>query len=183
MLMALERFANMLKSAENRAINWSALPWRWWAIALLVLALDQLTKQLALKFLEHYGEHTVTSFFYLTLRYNEGAAFSLLHSAGGWQRWLFASIASAVSVVLIVWIARIHRSPGKLLEVLGLSLILGGALGNLYDRIMLGHVVDFIVWHYQGREWPAFNIADAGICLGAGLLLVDMIKGQKKNDE
>lgn len=159
------------------------LPWRWWALALVVVVLDQITKHMAQAFLELYEQHTVTSFFYLTLRYNEGAAFSFLHGAGGWQRWFFAVIASVVSVVLTVWIARIHRQPGKMLETLALSLILGGAIGNLYDRIVLGHVVDFIVWHYQEREWPAFNIADAGICVGAALLFVDMFKGQKKNHE
>lgn len=164
-------------------IQYRQLPWRWWAIALLVVVLDQITKHLALAFIDLYEQHTVTSFFYLTLRYNEGAAFSFLHDAGGWQRWFFAVIAGVVSVVLAVWIARIHRQPGKMLETLALALILGGAIGNLYDRIVLGHVVDFIVWHYQEREWPAFNIADAGICVGAALLFVDMFKGQKKNHE
>lgn len=174
----------MLNSATTaNSIKLSQLPWRWWSIALLVIALDQLTKHLAVAFIDHYGEHTVTSFFYLTVRYNEGAAFSFLHGAGGWQRWFFAIIAGSVSVVLAVWITRIHRQPGKILETLALSLILGGAIGNLYDRIVLGHVVDFIVWHYQGREWPAFNIADAGICVGAALLFVDMIKGHKTKDE
>lgn len=175
----------MLNSAtgNSNSLKLKDLPWRWWSIALLVIAVDQLTKNLALMYLEHYGEHTVTSFFYLTLRFNKGAAFSFLHDSGGWQRWFFAFIATAVSVVLTVWIARVHRLPGKKLETLALSLILGGAIGNLYDRIVLGHVVDFIVWHYQEREWPAFNIADAAICLGAALLFVDMIKGHKKQDE
>lgn len=176
----------MLSSATSNSsstFKLGQLPWRWWAIALLVIVLDQLTKHLAQTFIEHYGRHTVTSFFYLTLRFNEGAAFSFLHGAGGWQRWLFTAIASVVSVVLAVWIARIHRQPGKLLETLALSLILGGAIGNLYDRVVLGHVVDFIVWHYHEWEWPAFNVADAAICVGAVLLFVDMFKGHKKADE
>lgn len=174
----------MLNSVStNSTSNWTQLPWRWWAIAVVVIALDQITKHMALAFIDHYGRHTVTSFFYITLRFNEGAAFSFLHDAGGWQRWFFATIAGVVSVVLAVWIARIHQKPGKLLETLALSLILGGAIGNLYDRVVLGHVVDFIVWHYQDREWPAFNIADAAICAGAALLILDMIKGHKKTDE
>ena len=167
----------------KRGSKMSDLPWRWWGIALLIIALDQLTKHLVLAFIEPGAQHTLTSFFYLTLRFNEGAAFSFLHGAGGWQRWMFAIIAGGVSVALAFWIAKIHRQPHKGLETLALSLILGGAIGNLYDRVLLGHVVDFIVWHYQMREWPAFNIADAGICAGAGVLLLDMIKGQKKKHE
>lgn len=173
----------MPSTAANTTSERAGLPWLWWGLALLVILLDQVTKHMAQAWLELYDKHTVTSFFYLTLRYNEGAAFSFLHDAGGWQRWMFAFIAGAVSVVLTVWIARVHRLPGKTLETLALSLILGGAIGNLYDRVMLGHVVDFVVWHYGEREWPAFNIADAAICAGAALLFVDMFKGHKKTHE
>lgn len=159
------------------------LPWMLWGVALLVMVLDQVTKMWAQANFVYAEPSPVTSFFYFTLRYNEGAAFSFLAAAGGWQRWIFTGIAAVVSVVLLVWIARIHRQPGKRLEALALALILGGAVGNLYDRVMLGHVVDFIVLHYQDWEWPAFNIADSGICIGAALLVWDMIKGQKTNNE
>lgn len=159
------------------------LPWMLWGIALLVVVVDQVTKIWAQANFVYGEPFPVTSFFYFTLRYNEGAAFSFLAGAGGWQRWIFTAIASVVSVVLMIWIARIYRQPGKRLEALALALILGGAVGNLYDRITLGHVVDFIVLHYQEHEWPAFNIADSGICIGAALLILDMIKGQKTNNE
>jgi signal peptidase II len=183
MSLALERFVNMPNSTLSQPSVLRQLPWLWWGVAVLVIALDQATKIAAQSLLELNGVHRVTSFFYLTLRYNEGAAFSFLHGAGGWQRWFFAGTAGAVSLLLVVWISRIHRQREKLLETLALSLILGGAVGNLYDRVLLGHVTDFIVWHYQTREWPAFNIADSAICLGAALLFLDMFKGHKKSHE
>ncbi|MCR6650530.1 MAG: signal peptidase II [Cellvibrionaceae bacterium] len=159
------------------------LPWLLFAIAAFIIVFDQATKHLALAYIEYLDVEPVTSFFYLTLRYNEGAAFSFLAGAGGWQRWLFATLAAVVSVVLVVWITRIYRQKGNTLEALALALILGGAVGNLYDRIMLGHVVDFIVFHYQEHEWPAFNIADSAICIGAALLVLDMFRGRKVTNE
>lgn len=156
------------------------IPWVWWILVAAVFALDQITKQMAQAWLSPGEVHVVTSFFNYQLRFNPGAAFSFLADHDGWQRWFFTIIASVISVVLAVWIQRIHRVPGKIWELLGLSLILGGAVGNLYDRVMLGHVVDFIVWHYQEHEWPAFNIADAAICAGAACWLVDMFKGKKE---
>ncbi len=159
------------------------LPWLLFALALIVIALDQLTKHLAVAYLEYLDVAPVTPFFYLTLRFNEGAAFSFLADAGGWQRWFFATLAFVISIVLVIWIARIYREKGNTLEALALALILGGAVGNLYDRVVLGHVVDFIVLHYQTSEWPAFNIADSAICLGAVLLILDMFKGRKVKDE
>lgn len=159
------------------------LPWLLFAIAIIAIALDQVTKHLAVAYLEYLEVSPITPFFYLTLRFNEGAAFSFLAGAGGWQRWLFATLAFIVSVILAVWITRIYRQKGNTQEALALALILGGALGNLYDRIMLGHVVDFIVLHYQSHEWPAFNIADSAICIGAALLILDMFKGRKAKDE
>lgn len=158
----------------------SQLPWLLWGISVLVIALDLITKYLALAKLEYLEVAPVTPFFYLTLRFNEGAAFSFLAGAGGWQRWLFSGLAIAVGVVLIAWIMRIYRQKGNTLEAFALALILGGAIGNLYDRIVHGHVVDFIVLHYGTKEWPAFNIADSGICIGAALLILDMFKGHKK---
>lgn len=159
------------------------LPWLLFAIAFIVIVLDQLTKHLSVAYLEYLEVAPVTPFFYLTLRFNEGAAFSFLAGAGGWQRWFFAVLAFVISLVLIVWVTRIYRQKGNTQEALALSLILGGALGNLYDRVVLGHVVDFIVLHYQKYEWPAFNVADSAICIGAVLLILDMFKGRKTNDE
>ena len=159
------------------------LPWLLFALALIVIALDQLTKHLAVAGLDYLEVAPVTPFFYLTLRVNEGAAFSFLAGAGGWQRWFFATLAFVISIVLVIWVARIYREKGNTLEALALSLILGGAVGNLYDRVVLGHVVDFIVLHYQTSELPAFNIADSAICIGAALLILDMFKGRKVKDE
>lgn len=159
------------------------LPWLLFAIASVAIILDQITKHLAVAYLEYLEVSPVTPFFYLTLRFNEGAAFSFLAGAGGWQRWLFSVLALVISILLIVWITRIFRRQGNTMEALALSLILSGALGNLYDRVMLGHVVDFIVLHYQTHEWPAFNIADSAICAGAALLILDMFRGRKTNEE
>ncbi|GAB1256302.1 signal peptidase II [Aurantivibrio plasticivorans] len=154
----------------------------WYAIAVIVFVADQATKVWAENVLKGGKEIVLTSFFKFDLAYNTGAAFSFLRDGGGWQRWFFAVIAMVVSVGLIVWIAKLVREakPGRGYELWALSLVLGGALGNLYDRIMLGHVVDFIVWHYQHYYWPTFNIADAGICVGAGLLIFDMLFVQDK---
>jgi signal peptidase II len=159
------------------------LPWLLFAVAIVAIVLDQITKHLAVAYLDYLEVSPVTPFFYLTLRFNEGAAFSFLAGAGGWQRWLFAALAFVVSVILAIWITRIYRQKGNTQEALALAMILGGALGNLYDRVMLGHVVDFIVLHYQTYEWPAFNIADSAICIGAALLILDMFKGRKTKDE
>ena len=144
----------------------------WYGVSLLVLALDQWTKRLAEARLSYGEAREVTAWFDLTLAYNRGAAFSFLSDAGGWQRWFFTLIATVVSLAITVWIWRLG-SRQRILG-LGLALILGGAVGNLYDRVMLGHVIDFISWHYQHYYWPAFNIADAAICCGAGLLIIDM---------
>lgn len=155
------------------------LPWLLWALALAIAVVDQISKLVVQAYLSYAEQVPVTSFFYWTLRFNEGAAFSFLAGAGGWQRWFFTAIAAVVSLVLLVWIARIHQVRQKRWEALALTLILGGAVGNLYDRVVLGHVVDFIVWHYRQYEWPAFNIADSAICVGAALLFLDMFRGQK----
>ena len=146
--------------------------WLWYGLALVVILLDQLTKSWVSASLD-YGQPVVfTSFFNFTLLHNTGAAFSFLSDAGGWQRWFFGIVALVVSLVLVVWIARLERN--KRWEAVALALILGGAIGNLYDRLVLGYVVDFIVVHYKHYAWPAFNIADAAITAGAGMLLWDM---------
>ena len=156
----------------------TAQAWRWYGLALLVIVIDQISKYWVTAAL-NYGEPVVfTSFFNFTLLHNPGAAFSFLSRAGGWQRWFFTVIAVVVSVFLVLWIARIAAT--KLLESFALAMILGGALGNLYDRILHGHVVDFIVVHYQEHYWPAFNLADSAITLGAVLLIADMLFSKEK---
>lgn len=150
----------------------------WYTLAILVIALDQVTKQLAEAHLTYNMPVEILPVFDLTLRYNTGAAFSFLHDAGGWQRWLFAGIAVTVSLVLMVWIWR-NKNHHRILSS-GLALILGGAIGNLYDRITLGHVIDFISVHWQQSYFPAFNIADSAITIGAGLLILDSIMQSRK---
>ena len=145
----------------------------WFAIAATVLLSDQYSK---LWIMERYayGEgEFITSFFNLVRAHNYGAAFSFLSDAGGWQRWGFSLLATVISGVIIVWIARLPV-PRKL-EGLALALILGGALGNLYDRLTLGYVVDFLDFHWSGKHFPAFNVADAGISVGAAILIFDTL--------
>jgi signal peptidase II len=142
--------------------------WLW--ISVVVVALDQVTKHIAVAQLTLHEPLAVAPVLNLTLTYNAGAAFSFLGTAGGWQRWLFMSLSTVISVVLIVWLARVRS--GKRWLSASLSLILGGAVGNLWDRVVIGRVVDFVDVHYSGWHWPAFNVADSAICIGAVLLLI-----------
>lgn len=158
---------------SNGSRHASALRWLW--LTALVLVLDLSTKHLADSLLAYAQARPLLPVFDLTLLYNRGAAFSFLSAAGGWQRWLFILIALAVSALLLVWLRRTPARPWW--PGCGLALLLGGALGNLYDRIVHGHVVDFISLHYAGWYFPAFNIADTAITLGAGLLIFDMLFG------
>lgn len=151
-------------------------PWIGFLLAAIVIGLDQYTKVLATAELQYRVPVEVTSWFDLMLAHNTGAAFSFLASASGWQRWFLAGVAFAVSFVVVVWLARLKRS--ELLLGIALGLVLGGGLGNLIDRISLGYVIDFISWHYNDWYWPAFNIADAAICLGAVLLVWDSFFGE-----
>lgn len=146
---------------------------QWFSISAIIVALDLYTKHLIEQAFE-YGEHlTITSFFDLVRYHNEGAAFSFLANAGGWQKWFFTGI-SIVAVVVITYL--ILKNLHNKLFCLGLALVLGGAIGNLYDRITLGYVVDFLYFHYEQLAWPAFNVADSAICVGVGLLLLDGFK-------
>ena len=148
---------------------------RWYGLALLVVVLDQYTKGLAESALEYGRPVEVFSWFNLTLQYNKGAAFSFLSDAGGWQRYFFSVVAVVISAVLVVWLYRMPRQQRLL--ALALALILGGALGNVWDRLVLGHVVDFISVHYGGYYFPAFNIADSAISVGAALMIFDSLFG------
>jgi signal peptidase II len=138
------------------------LKWTW--ISVLVLALDQFTKQLASGMLNYAEPVAVLPLFNLTLVHNSGAAFSFLAQAGGWQRWFFAAIALLVSVGILFWLKRL--SADKVWEALALVLVLGGAIGNVWDRIVLGYVVDFLDFYYGSWHWPAFNVADMAITAG-----------------
>ncbi|MEN1727264.1 MAG: signal peptidase II [Pseudomonadota bacterium] len=143
----------------------------WLVLAVIVVGLDFWTKNLATQNLVLYRPVPITDWFNLTLAHNEGAAFSLLADAGGWQRWFFTTVAVVISVILLIWLWRLPNRSRLLPSAL--MLVLGGAIGNLIDRLKFGYVVDFIDIHYQGWHWPAFNIADSAIVLGVILLLVD----------
>lgn len=144
---------------------------RWLLIAVAVVALDLWTKALAVDGLAYGTPVAVLPVLDLTLLHNRGAAFSFLSAAGGWQRWLFAGLALAVSVLLVVWVLRLRRHERWL--AVALTLILGGALGNLYDRLTLGYVVDFIHAHWGPHYFPAFNVADSAITVGAIMMIID----------
>ncbi|MFT6895675.1 MAG: signal peptidase II [Paraglaciecola sp.] len=147
-------------------------------LAVLAFVLDQLSKHWIVANLEPYQAIQYTPFFNLTHVYNYGAAFSFLSDAGGWQRWFFTIIAFGVSGLLLWWLKESSRK--QVLLPVAFSLILGGALGNVYDRIIHGYVIDFLVFYYQDWVWPAFNVADSAICLGAMLLIVDMFTSKDK---
>ncbi|MCU0804497.1 MAG: signal peptidase II [Burkholderiales bacterium] len=145
----------------------------WLALAAAIAIADQFTKWLLARTIQPGEILPVTGFFNLVHVFNKGAAFSFLATAGGWQRAFFIAVTLA-AVVLIVYLLRRHG--GDRLFCLGLTLILGGALGNLWDRAVLGHVVDFLDFHASGWHWPAFNVADSAITVGAGLLIVDTLR-------
>jgi len=154
----------------------------WLVLSVLVLVIDQVSKAHFEGTLEMFQQIVVIpDYFSWTLAYNTGAAFSFLADGGGWQRWLFALIAVVVSAVLVVWLKRLGRDDTWL--AIALALVLGGALGNLYDRIALGHVIDFILVHWQNRHYfPAFNFADSAITVGAIMLALDMFKSKKTGE-
>ncbi len=145
----------------------------WLIISLVVIVLDQLTKRAITNALVFGESRELTAFFNLVLAYNKGAAFSLFATASGWQRVFFMTVGMVASVV-IIYLLRKHA--GQVLFCLALSLVLGGALGNLWDRAVLGHVIDFLDFHYADYHWPAFNVADSAITLGVVLLILDSFK-------
>ncbi len=152
------------------------LKWLW--LSLLVIILDQFSKYMVSDLLHLYESVAVLPFFSVTLLHNSGAAFSFLAGAGGWQRWFFTAIALFVSVVIIAWLRRLP--PEEKWQAAALSLILGGALGNVIDRMRLGYVVDFLDVYYQQWHWPAFNIADSAITVGVVILLWVTLRGSKR---
>ena len=161
--------------AMNRGTESNAGWWKWLILAAAVIVADQFTKSLIVASLTRGEALPVTGFMSLVLAYNSGAAFSFLAGAPGWQRWFFAAIAVAASVFLVYMLKR----GGSRKMCTGLALILGGALGNLWDRIAIGRVVDFLLLHYGGWSWPAFNVADSAITVGAALLILDSFRQRR----
>ncbi|MDA8961823.1 signal peptidase II [Congregibacter sp.] len=148
---------------------------RWYVLALVVVVADQTSKWLASTELSYSVPVKVLAWFNLTLHHNQGAAFSFLADAGGWQRWFFAALALGVSAMIVFWLRDLKPKQWPL--SVALALVLGGALGNLVDRIYLGYVVDFISVHYRNWYFPTFNVADAAISVGAFLIVVDSLFG------
>ena len=142
----------------------------WLALALIIVLADQFTKVLILGYYQLGDATMVTSFFNVVRVHNTGAAFSFLASAGGWQRWFFTGIG-IVATLFIVWMLRSHG--GQKLFAFALSCVLGGAVGNVVDRLLHGYVVDFLDFHYAGWHFPAFNVADSAISIGAACLILD----------
>lgn len=157
--------ASGISGASHRASIW---PWLGWALVILVA--DQVTKTLIVGSYRLGDFTTITSFFNIVRAHNTGAAFSFLAQAGGWQRWLFTGFG-VLAALFIVWQLRAH--PGQKLFSFALASILGGAIGNVIDRMLYGYVVDFLDFHAAGWHFPAFNVADAGISVGAALLIID----------
>jgi len=151
---------------------------RWLWVSAAVVVADYATKAAMLAAFHPGEERPFTSFFSLILTFNAGAAFSIFADADGWQRWFFAAVALGAAVV-ITWLL---RRGGSTMYCLGLALILGGALGNVWDRLTIGRVVDFLLFHYQGWSWPAFNVADSAISVGAALLILDSFRHRRAND-
>jgi signal peptidase II len=146
----------------------------WMAIALLVIIADQVTKWAIIQWIPLYGKVPLNSFINITHQQNYGAAFSFLADAGGWQRWFFVVLAVGVSAFIGHWMWRI-RTEGPLILAAGLSLVLGGAIGNVIDRIRLGYVTDFIQVWFGNWAFPSFNVADSAISVGAAFLIIDAL--------
>lgn len=144
------------------------LKWLW--LSGLVVVLDQVTKWMASHWLELHVPYPVFSWFNLTLAHNTGAAFSFLSDASGWQRWFFTILTLIVSAFIVAWMRRLKLDERW--TAVGLALVLGGAIGNLIDRLLYGHVIDFIQWYYDRWYWPTFNIADSAITVGAAILII-----------
>ncbi|MEJ7137654.1 signal peptidase II [Amphibiibacter pelophylacis] len=159
-----------MSAARRRSPGGSAAAWPWLVIALLVIVIDQLSKTWIVQNLQLGQGFVVTSFFNIVRAHNTGAAFSFLAGADGWQRWFFTGFGLLASA-LMVWM--IHRQREQKLFAFAVCMILGGALGNVIDRFIHSHVIDFLQFHWGGRYFPAFNAADSAITLGAALLIVD----------
>jgi signal peptidase II len=145
----------------------------WLGIAVIVVLLDQVSKITMSRLLVYGQSEMITPYFNLVMVYNQGAAFSFLANSGGWQRWFFSGLAMVVSLG-IIWM--LHKNSGQRLFCWALTLILGGAVGNLIDRLLYGHVIDFLDFHIGTLHWPAFNVADSAISVGAALFVLDELR-------
>ena len=160
--------------------------YRWLSLAVLIMIIDIISKAAALKYLQPYQAKSILPFFNFTLAFNYGAAFGFLNQGPGWQNMMFIGIALVVSMILFIWLYQLK--PNEKLSAVAICSILGGAWGNLIDRLYYGCVIDFLDFHLGHYHWPIFNIADSAICVGAGLLLIDAffeekaksVKDQKK---
>lgn len=154
------------------------LKWLW--LSGLIIVLDQASKLFMASWLSIAETRAIIPFFNLTMAHNTGAAFSFLSQAGGWQRWFFVGLALAISSGLLVWLKKLAKTK---MEAISISLILGGAIGNVIDRLLLGYVIDFIDVYYGTYHWPAFNIADSAICVGAALLIIDSFRAKPDQEK
>lgn len=154
--------------------------WVWLVLSIFIIWMDQWTKLMASQNLELYAPVPVTSFLNWTLMHNEGIAFSILADQSGWQRWFIAIVSIIIVLWLLVWLFKNRRD--QWLINLSLVLVIGGAVGNIWDRIQLGYVVDFIQVYYKDFYWPAFNIADSAISIGAVLLLIDAFTSKNEDN-
>ena len=154
------------------AVPAAASGWRWLPLTAAVIVLDQASKAWMLQHFVLFERVRLAPVLDIVLTYNTGAAFSMLADAAGWQRWVFVALALGVSAALIVWLRRLTAATQGLIAC-GLAFIVGGALGNMLDRLRLGHVIDFIHAHWGLHYFPAFNVADSAITVGAALLLLD----------
>ena len=155
--------------------------WRWLPLVVVVIGLDQLSKAWIVNHVPYGGIRTLLPVLDITLRYNRGAAWSMLDDASGWQRWLFSGLAVVVGVGLLYWLRRLNGRTQRLL-CLALALILAGALGNLIDRLVNGQVVDFILAHWNDAQFPAFNVADSAITVGAALMLLEAFTERRSSN-
>ena len=153
---------------------------KWLGLSLLAVVLDQVSKLAVSGSMQLYQSIKIMPYFNLTYVHNTGAAFSFLSEAGGWQRWFFAALAVIISAIMVVWLAKLKQH--ETLLAVALSLVLGGAIGNLIDRLAYGYVIDFLDVYYQSRHWPAFNIADSAITLGVVLMLLESFGLGKSED-
>jgi signal peptidase II len=172
----------MLKAMANNAAMRESGMLKWLWLSLLAIVLDQVSKLVVDNSMQLYESIPLMPYFNLTYVHNTGAAFSFLSEAGGWQRWFFAILALVISVVLSVWLSRLQKH--ETLLAVALSLVLGGAIGNLIDRLAYGYVIDFLDVYFNTWHWPAFNIADSAITLGVALMLAESfgVGNSKKSD-
>jgi signal peptidase II len=172
----------MNEQVETRAAVREPTGWRWLPLTAVIIALDQITKAIIVARFELYDTIRVLPVLDITRMHNTGAAFSLFATQSGWQRWLFTVLALGVGVAIVVWLGKLKASSQTLLAS-ALALILGGAVGNLIDRVRLGYVVDFVYAHWNDAHFPAFNVADASITIGAGLLLLDAVLENRRTKQ